>query len=183
VKRTLSFVLLLSACGGAQAGGEEDSMDPSRFYPMTEGNVWTYDVDTGVGPPALGISRVTAVQGGRASISNNDTDPIVYEKRPEGIYRVGSDTWLLRRPLEVGARWPAAGGREAEVVSVTRSVEVGGGSFEGCLEIRESDGRQSVVTVYCPDVGPVIVETSMQMDTSAEPITVRGELRAYQLAE
>jgi hypothetical protein len=179
----LLFALLL-ACGGAQtdAGGDDD-LDPRDFYPMSEGNVWTYDVETGVGPPALGISRVVAVDGPRVSVENNQSDPIVYELREEGIYRVASGTWLLKKPLEVGATWPSSAGRQAQVSSVTETVTTNAGTFEGCVKVEESDPRQPITTVYCPGVGPVILETGMRTDLSGETVRVRGELRAYQLSE
>ena len=171
------------ACGSAQNPGAVEDLDPQTLYPLQEGNVWTYDVDTGVDIPVLAISRVTAVQGNRVSVANNNSDPIVYELRPEGIYRAGSDTWLLRRPLEVGASWPGAGGRQAKVTSVTERVEAAGETFSGCVRVEETDGRQTVATVYCPHVGPVLLDTSMQMDMSAEAVQVRGRLRAYQLQQ
>jgi len=180
------LLLFLCACGGAQDAGEaETEIDPSRLYPLKEGNVWTYDVDTGVDLSALGISRVVEVQGPRVTVENNGSsqDAIVYEIRPEGIYRVASETWLLRRPIEVGATWPGAGGRQARVTSIDERVEVGAGTFDGCVSVEEDDGRQSVTTIYCPDIGPVVVDTRIQTELSGETVVVRGELRAHMLSE
>lgn len=188
--------LALAACGGAQEAGDGDeAIDPARLYPLSEGNVWTYDVDTGVDLSALGISRVVDVQGSRVTVENNGSsqDAIVYELRPEGIFRVASETWLLRRPIEVGATWPATGGREARVTAIDESVEVGAGTFEGCVVVVESEPGgegaspsgtgQRVETVYCPDVGPVIVDTQIATEISGQTVTVRGELRAHMLSE
>lgn len=179
-------LVALGACGGAQGAGEaEEAIDPTRLYPLQEGNVWTYDVDTGVGLSALGISRVVEVQGSRVTVENNGSsqDAIVYEIRPEGIYRVASETWLLRRPIEVGASWPGAGGRQARITAVDETVEVGAGTFEDCVSVVEDDGRQAVTTVYCPDVGPVVVDTRIQTELSGQNVVVRGELRAHMLGE
>ena len=174
-------LLLLIACGGSQSGGASEDIDPHRLYPLRSGNVWTYDVDTGVDLPVLGISRVVEVEGNRVSVTNNDSPPILYELRPEGIYRVTSDTWLLRRPIEVGATWASAGGREAKVTAVDEQVEVTAGTFEHCVRVEESDERQVTQTVYCPDVGPVVVDTQTGMELSGQTARVRGELRAYML--
>ncbi len=176
----------LIACGGAQDAGEgDDAIDPARLYPLSDGNVWTYDVDTGVDLSALGISRVVEVQGPRVTVENNGSsqDAIVYELRPEGIFRVASETWLLKRPIEVGATWPAAGGREARVRSIDEHVEVAAGTFDGCVAVVETDGRQQVETIYCPDIGPVVVDTRIETELSGQTVVVRGELRAHMLSE
>jgi len=200
IRSSLACVFLtLIACGGAQdAGTGDDAIDPARLYPLNDGNVWTYDVDTGVDLSALGISRVVEVQGPRVTVENNGStqDAIVYELRPEGIFRVASGTWLLRRPIEVGATWPAAGGREARVRSIDERVEVGAGTFEGCVAVVEAEAGataelassptgtgQLVETIYCPDIGPVVVDTQLSTELSGQTVHVRGELRAHMLSE
>lgn len=191
--------LVLIGCGGAQDAGEgDDPIDPARLYPLKDGNVWTYDVDTGTDLSALGISRVVEVQGPRVTVENNGSsqDAIVYELRPEGIYRVASGTWLLKRPIEVGATWPATGGREARVQSISEHVEVGAGTFDGCVSVVEAEAGEAapvtagpsgtgqiVETVYCPDIGPVIVDTQISTELSGQTVHVRGELRAHMLGE
>ena len=161
--RCIFFALVSSlalGCGGAQdAGAGEEGIDPARLYPLQEGNVWSYDVDTGI-ETVLGTFRVVDVQGPRASVEvNGGVETLVYETTPEGIRRPNEEVWVLKRPVQVGARWPAPGGREAEVLSIDARVEVFAGTFEDCVEVREADARQTVTTTYCPDVGPVVLVT------------------------
>ena len=180
----LLFSVAALACGGAQSATDAgEGIDPARLYPLQEGNVWSYDVDTGI-EKVLGTFRVVEAQGARASVEvNGGVDTLVYETTPEGIRRADQEAWVLKRPLVVGARWPAPGGRQAEVLSVDARVEVFAGTFEGCVEVRESDARQQVTTTYCPDVGPVVLTTEATSDYGGAPARVQGELRAYMLEE
>jgi hypothetical protein len=55
------------------------------------------------------------------------------------------------------------------------------GEFVGCVEVRESAGAgQKVVrTVFCPDVGPVEVESSLQLAVTGRAARVLARLRGY----
>jgi hypothetical protein len=179
--------LLLSlsvACGGAAPApeGKDDLHTPERLYPLAQGYVWTYDVDTGTGLPTLAITRVTAADGSRFEVSSG-SDPLVYERRPEGVYRPQRDGWLLRAPVKAGATWPAGAGMQAEVTDVAKAVSTPAGDFTDCVEVRESGagGDKQIRTVYCPDVGPVVVESSMAMQLSGQAAKVLGTLRGYLL--
>ena len=180
------LALLLAACGGAQTpGGGDEPLTAARLYPLAEGNVWSYDVETGVGPPVLAISRVIGERGEVFEVRNDGGDAIEYERRPEGLWRVESETWLLRGPIEVGTEWASANGRTARIRSVDERVEVAAGTFEGCVRVDEAgggDGR-GIFTIYCPDVGPVVLETGLQAELSGMRASVRAELRGYMLAE
>lgn len=177
---TLPLLSFLLACGGAQTASEPE-LTPEAFYPLAEGNVWTYDVDTGSGPPTLGVTRVVASLGARHSVSNNGSDPIEYEYRPQGIRRVIDGVWILRWPLSVGASWEAQGGREARIVQTEQTVETPSGSFPHCVVVEESGGaaQRQIRTTYCPGVGMVALDTAMQ--TMRELVVVRARLRAYDI--
>lgn len=196
--RTLPLALLLLALAGCGAATQPtqarnvDRLAPTTLYPMLEGAQWVYDVHTGGDePPTLGIFEVTSADGARRSIANNRGmdasgrvtygEPIVYEVSPAGIRHVASDAWVLRGPIREGASWPAMGGRTARVVDLDASVEVFAGSYEHCVAVEESggdDGR-TVRTVYCPEVGPVLMESRMDTQLTMRAVATRSVLRSY----
>lgn len=178
------LLCLLAACGGAAppAGPSEPLHTPRRLYPLAPGNIWTYDVDTGVGVPTLAITRVKQSALNRFEVSSG-SEPLSYEVREGGIYNAGRDAWLLKAPIEVGAGWPSGSGMRAEVTALDKSMSTPAGDFRQCVEVLETggDGAKRIRTVYCPDVGPVLVESSMAMELSGKSVRVQGTLRGYTL--
>jgi len=144
------------------------------------GSVWTYDVDTGQGAPILAITRVTANDGIRIEVSSG-SDPIRYEFKVEGLFRTDRGGYLLKPPFDKGAKWEAGGGATAEITRVGLDVETAAGAFTHCIEVNEtgSPGGKVVRTVYCPDVGPVEVDSSMFMGLSGQTARVVAKLRGY----
>lgn len=191
----LTLALTLTGCGAATADvatPEVDRLAPTTLYPMEPGTQWVYDVDTGGGePPTLGIFEVIEAAGSQRQIANNrgmtstgqirHADPVVYEITADGIRHPSSGGWLLRAPIRQGAEWEAMGGRTARVTDIDASVEVFAGTFEGCVEVTESggeDGRQ-VRTVYCPQVGPVLIESAMDMTLTTRQVATTARLRTH----
>jgi hypothetical protein len=178
-----------SGCGGAQpetAVPAEDRLAPANLYPLAEGNVWSYNVyNDATDLPALGQTKVVGAQGNRFEVSSNRSDAVIYERREGGIYNVSSGAWLLKAPVERGAEWPARSGRTARVTSVDAAVETENDRFTGCVRVEEAGGPsgQVVVTVFCPGIGPVFVETEMRAETSGMTAHVEARLLGYQLAE
>ena len=177
------LVLTLAGCHGVKAehAGGADRLSAERLYPLRAGSIWTYDVETGDGgPPTLAITRVTANHDGRAEVSSGGA-PISYQQRPDGLYRSDRDAYVLKLPLRVGASWDAGLGATTEVVSVDKQVTSVAGSFTGCVELRETGGEtQKVVrTVFCPDVGPVELESSVSLQVSGSAARVLARLRGY----
>lgn len=77
---------------------------------------------------------------------------------PEGA-QVATGGWLLKTPLEEGARFKGQFG-EVKIVSISRSIQVPAGKFDGCIEtVEESQvAERRVTTVFCPKVGIVSLE-------------------------
>ncbi len=175
--------LLLAGCGGAAAERASDAgpVTPERFYPMAEGHVWAWQVEDGEGLRALAQSRVAARDGMRAVVEQNGGQRLVYQVRPDGIFRPDLGVWLLKAPLRAGASWPSASGRTARIVATDAAVEVPAGRFEGCLRVEEAGGRDGrrIVTVYCPDVGPVLVETSIGLPAAGRQVRVTARLLGH----
>lgn len=181
-RRMGAAVLFLSAaCAGrAPAPRADVALDPSELYPLSEGNAWSYDVDTGEPSRTLGITRVESFDGRIAEVRTGQTVHR-YEVTAEGIRIPSTNVWLVRAPLRAGATWPAPGGRTALLRSMQAHAETEAGSFKGCIEVLETGGQLEleVRTVYCPGVGPVSVESTMRSKVSDRTMTVSARLRGY----
>lgn len=185
MRTTLAVIALVlgagfAGCGGGQArtaGLDPDRLVPRNLYPMRDGYVWSYNVDTGTGMNTFAVSRVVSAEGDRYAISNGGEE-ILYEVREGGIFRPQTGTWLLRAPIEVGASWETTGGLTARVTSVTESVDVSAGHYDGCVVVVEEggDSGRRIRTTYCAGVGPTVVESRQELQLRGEPLTVRGEL-------
>ena len=182
-----ALLTLLVACGGAApsaARPDPDARTPRRLYPLGEGNVWSYKIDTGTNLDSLVVMRVVRAENGHFEVSpGGGGSPSVYELRPEGLYRPGNGTWLLRAPLAVGESWPSTAGMTATVTSIDARAATGAGDYTGCVEITEEGGAsgRTIRTVYCPDVGPVLIDTSMALTTSEVPVRVVARLQGFAL--
>ena len=182
--------MLLSSLALAVLAGCRDSKTPTiqpplalaplDLYPLQPGNAWSYEVETGERSPTLAVSRVESLRGSIATVLTGQTQ-VKYEIRDEGVYVVSDSAWLFRTPFELGATWPARGGRTAQLVSTNANVQTPAGSFRGCLEVLETGGARGleVRTVYCPFIGPVSVDSTMRSDVSERVLTVRARLRGY----
>ena len=193
----LSIVAALAAagCGPSTPEVAEPTVErlaPTTLYPMRDGAQWVYDVETGgPEPPTLGIFEVLEASGDTRTIANNrgmdargnvrHGDAMTYEIGDQGIRHVQSGGWVLRRPIEAGAEWPAMGGRTARVTNVDRSIEVFAGTYDHCVEVTETGGEdgRTVRTVYCPQVGPVEIESRMETELTMRSVSTRARLRSY----
>lgn len=184
----------LTACGGATPvvrRSEAERLDPRVLYPMLASSQWVYDVHTGPEPPTLGIFEVVLANGDRRGIATNlgmaeggrvrRGETVEYEIAEEGIRHVASDRWVLRAPIREGASWPAMGGRTARVTNLDTSVEVEAGRYEHCVEVTEDGGEdgRTVRTIYCPDVGPVVMESRIETRLTMRSVETVARLRSY----
>lgn len=184
----LVSLVSLSGCGGAQTptGADDPTrLSPRRLFPLGEGYSWAYENDPGMGlPRQTSVLRVSAYTAGSARVESLATgDARSYEQRDDGLFWTDADVYLLRAPIEVGAEWPSANGRTARVSDIDVSVDVPTGHFDHCVEIREEGGESGLAmrTVYCPDVGPTLIEAHQTLTLSATGVTATGRLQAYQL--
>lgn len=190
----IALLVTITGCAVAATSVErprDDRLEPATLYPMPEGAQWVYDVETGPEPPTLGIFEVIETSGDTRTIANNrgmsesgqvrHGDPIAYELTSDGIRHVASGRWVLHAPIEEGAEWPAMGGRTAHVRDTDASVEVVAGTYEHCVDVEESGGEdgRTVRTVYCPDVGPVLIESRMETQITMRSVSTRARLRSY----
>ena len=189
--KTLFPILVVSFAlvGCPSAGPATPHVEPLTargLYPMAAGYIWTYDIDTQTGMSSLGIARVVDIQGNTVGIAADGGDVHTYELRTDGVYQPASQTWLLRDPITVGQTWPSTHGRTATIESVSESVDVTDGHYDGCVAVMEEGGEAGlhVRTTYCMGIGPVIVESRQELITSMTGgLTVIGRLRAHQQGE
>ena len=179
------IALALAACGAAQTGGGSETLTAHGLYPMEMGGVWSFDLDTGFGPPVLGVMRVENVDGIQVTIRNNGDQVSTYERRPEGIFHLESESWLLRDPIAVGEGWPSAGGRQAQIRSVDVRASTPAGDFTGCVDVEETGGEDGRVihTIYCTGHGMVEQRASMTMEMTGSEAAVNVKLRGYMVTE
>lgn len=184
--RALAPLIVLSlaaiGCGPTRTTVDRGPLTARSLYPMQDGYTWTYDIDTETEMNNLGVTRVTAMSGNTVQIATDASETHTYELREDGVYRADGDVWLLRDPIAVGTEWPSLSGRTARISSVTETVDVFAGHYEGCVEVREEggDSNRSIRTVYCQGVGPVLIEVAQSPITSmAGTITVTGRLRDF----
>lgn len=181
--RTACLVLgliWLAACGGAAPRPEPGApIAVERLYPLRAGSVWTYDVDTGEGVPVLAITRVLSSSAERIEVSSGG-DPLLYQQRPEGLYRTDIGIYVLRSPVQKGATWDQNGAR-AEITDVQKNLTTVAGEFHGCVEVLEQGGpsNKHVRTVFCPDVGPVEIESTTNISLTGKTTHVLARLRGY----
>jgi len=174
-------LLTLAACGGAAAGGgAQTALTVERLYPLRPGSVWTYDVDTGEGLPVLAITRVLSAEGGKVEVSSG-SDSLHYEPRPEGLLRSDVGSYLLRVPLAAGNSWEGQQGARVEITRVDAQASTPAGEFANCVETLESasPSEKRVRTVFCPDVGPVEIESSLHIQLTGKSTRVIARLRGY----
>jgi len=150
---------------------------------LRTGNAWSYDVDTGEASTTLAITRVEAFDGHIAEVHTGRA-VVRYEVLAEGIRVPPGDEWLVRAPLVEGATWPGRGGREARLISIEATAKTPAGTFERCVEVLETGGKLEleVRTIYCPDVGPVWLGSTMRSDVSDRAVTVSATLRGYDVS-
>lgn len=185
VHASLLVLLCLAGAAGCQgarptSGNSADRLSVERLYPLRAGSVWTYDVDTGEGAPTLAITRVISSADKQADVSSGGA-PIHYEQRADGLYRTDREVYVLKLPLRVGATWDAGQGATAEVTDLDKRVSTVAGEFSGCVEVREraGEGQKQVRTVFCPDVGPVELESTLQLAITGRGARVLARLRGY----
>ncbi|QQR91139.1 MAG: hypothetical protein IPJ88_05240 [Myxococcales bacterium] len=168
-------------CGGAQPHEPQvDRLSPSVLFPMKQGYVWSYDVDTGEGLNTLAISRVLSVRAGRVEMSTGGSEAMVYQTGRDGISRGDDDTWVLKAPIKKDARWKSPVG-QAIVLSTDEKVSTKAGEFKDCVRIQEQseDASRQVDTVYCPEVGPVLIDSRMTLKLAGGQSQVVARLLGY----
>jgi hypothetical protein len=182
---------LLPSCASAPAAKEAPRAAPpeeaEQYYPLEPGWKWAYDVER-AGERLLAVTSVQERHGSRAVLQAG-SETLRYDVVPGGIARAdsmaesdkraSSNDFLIKNPVRVGSSWAIDGGT-ATITAFGRSFTVAAGTFANCLVVEEarSSPPRLVRTTYAPGVGPVALETLVQLPgkTSYET-TLRATLR------
>ena len=182
LRAAVSCALLTAGCAGAGAPTHTPTRDlsPSSLYPLHEGSAWSYDVDAGDGQTVLATSRVLRIAQGLVEVQSGQGVQR-YLLTSEGIKRVSTEAYLLRSPIAAGSHWPAGPSTEARVTAVEQHIETPAGAFEACVVVEEQNtsSGQEIATTYCPGVGPVRVES--RMEVRGQKLRVVAVLRGFSL--
>lgn len=190
----LSFGLLASltlSCASAPAAPEAPRPAPPEealaYYPLEAGWKWAYDVER-AGERILAVTSVQERQANGAVLQAG-SETLHYDIGPAGIARspgagetdkrASSNDYLIKNPIRPGSSWPIEGGT-ATITSLGGSVTVSAGTFDNCLVVEEarSSPARLVRTTYAPGVGPVALESLVQLPGKASyETTLRASLR------
>ena len=141
------------------------------YFPTDAGRTWVY-VDSASGGKAMRLEwEAQASSGAIGSIQSVlyagnrriQTKTERYQKADWAIWRVDKDgrEAILRYPYNEAMTWSARRGKttvEYLVVSASMTVSMIGGTYTGCLKIREKDSAFKSAwryDYYCPGVGRV----------------------------
>ena len=176
----IASCMALAAGCGARASVQTKpplAVNAATLYPLQLGAAWSYDVDGGDGQALLATARVLRVENGVAEVANGQA-LLRYRLLPEGLERADRGGFLLKPPFTLNASWSSAPTTTARIVAVDQPLTTAAGSFRACVVIEERNAAsgQSVVTTYCPGVGPVRVVSEMEVRGRALRViaTLRG---------
>jgi len=186
--RTRAILVWALLCASSCAAGHKPTHVPASeltalaLYPLRTDAAWSYDVDSGDGAPVLATVRVLRADQRFAEVQAGQKI-VRYALVDGGIARANaglgaSGQYLLRAPFVTDASWASGERAHARVASTGQRVTTPAGQFEDCVEILEehADSLQEVTTTYCPNVGPVRVDSRMQVRGQAVRVlaTLRG---------
>ena len=180
----VSLALCMTACAGANSGvpthANAARLTATALYPLHLGCAWSYDVDSGDGQPVLATARVLSVEHGVVAVQTGQGLQRYYSDA-DHIQRVGQPHALLRAPFSVGSHWRSGADSEARVIAVGQTRTTPAGAFDACVVVEEvhSRSQQQVTTTYCPGVGPVRIDS--QIELRSQRIEVHATLRGFSL--
>lgn len=154
-------VAALGACGGRSANDPGAKPAPRRFdveryLPLVDGTVYTYETSSeNTGEAGILMLEVVRKSELRAELVVAGR-PQLLELGPDGARHL-TGGYLLRQPLFTGAEFQGSFGT-VHVTSTTERIEAPAGVFENCVETVEENPSKRARTVFCPEVGMVLLE-------------------------
>jgi hypothetical protein len=151
---------VVACAGNAQEGTA--APQPRRYYdveqylPLVDGTVYTYETSSEeTGEQGVLMLHVVRPRPERAELVVAGR-PQLLELGPDGA-RYATGGYLLRQPLFVGAQYQGSFGT-VRVTSTDQRLTTPAGSFEHCIETIEENRAKRARTVFCRDVGMVLLE-------------------------
>lgn len=157
----------LSACAGTAKEPEKPppppfrytpDVDVSEYYPLEEGVAWTFAITgSGIAGEILSPQRVMSVNPERVimTVGAKETSRMIFD---DGITTGDGRSYLLKEPIAVGTKWSSPAGGAYSIDAVDARVTTRAGSYTDCVVVRERSVGAEVRAVYCPRVGPVVME-------------------------
>jgi hypothetical protein len=149
---------LLTTPSGAV--GVASGTPAERYFPLVDGTIYSYATESdteGRGVLTARVHRADATHGELVFTTGRKR----FSYTPEGVRSEPSGNFVLAAPVVRGATFRGQNGGRAIIEDTAVVVTVKAGTFQGCVRVMEERGgdrRARFVTVFCPDVGIVIVE-------------------------
>lgn len=182
---TLSMSLWACATTTAHKAEDQAKLSAVDYWPLQVGNRWTYRV-----------THAGASQENTVEIVQQDPDGFFVDNQgarlkhhPAGIF--DGDRFLLRDPLELGAKWmavPSANALERfEITSVGFELSVPAGKFKNCVQVQAqnkiSEKERFVGEwTYAPGVGLIAFNSRREISGQQPQIQTRMQLLKFEPA-
>ena len=156
------------------------------YWPLQIGNQWTYRIEHG-----------GATQQNTVKILRQDADGFFVDNQgarlkahPAGIF--DGDRFLLRDPLELGAKWmavPSANALERfEITSLHFDMKVPAGEFHDCVRVQARNkisANESFIGewTYAPGVGLIAFASFRQVNTKDPQPQTKMQLIQFEQSE
>ncbi|MGO9270160.1 MAG: hypothetical protein ACLQOO_07895 [Terriglobia bacterium] len=163
----------------------------SEYYPLAEGNTWTYRVQTGSKMKSSTVEwRVTSTEmfeeGPDYEVwptpRDDDDDAMLLHESPDGIEETDDGVLILTSSVTTGERWTSgtAPPRTFHVLSVGQPCGAGPVTSHDCVTVEEQDEaiHLRIITTYAKGIGPIRYEYFLQNVPGASPVET-VELLSY----
>ena len=166
-----------AGCAHVEASGTHagPAHDLQEYYPLQVGNCWTY-VTSFQGQPQADL-KTCIVREERGYFIDDRPAPSRLKYDAEGL-RDGGVRYLLKAPLQKGARWMSVADvrtvERYEILSVDEDVQVPAGHFHDCVVVRmevrmdEKHVMHNLLT-FAPGVGIVEIRANLKRGTKLIP--------------
>lgn len=182
---SFSSFALACASTSSQVKAQQD-LRAVDYWPLQLGNQWTYRIEHG-----------GATQKNTVKIIRQDSDGFFIDNQgarlkahPAGIF--DGDRFLLRDPLELGAKWMAVPSANAlehfEITSVHFDMSVPAGEFHNCVRVQARNkisAKESFIGewTYAPGVGLIAFESFRQVAAKEPQPQTKMQLVEYKIAD
>ena len=172
----------------------------SDFYPLEIGNEWqykhTYFMKEMVGPKQSKILISSEADKGKGIVEFRAENNVIFMYKTNDGIMSASGFLILKNPLQPRARWTSGAynydQRQHLVEAVDLPVNVEGKTYTHCIRIASQsdfhafvrEGQTTYLSyeskdVYCPNAGPVLMETFEITKSGDRKLVSRSELVSF----
>lgn len=152
--------------GPAPAPEQSSGFAAERYFPLIDGHVLSYRTETETGGKGVLTARVHRTDATQGELRYAGGKTKRFQYTPGGVLLLPDLGLVLPEPITKGAQFRGQIGGTATVLDVGVVIDVPAGSFRDCVRVveeRRGDVRTTLSTVFCPDVGVVLMEVSSGM--------------------